>query len=95
MTGELLEVWQYQPRGVPSKPPTLVMAHGLGGQKDFGLHKFAGSFAKAGLAVMLFDYRTFGGSDGEPRHWVSPKRHLEDWNAVVEYVQVLLEDLPQ
>jgi hypothetical protein len=28
----------------------------------------------------------FGGSDGEPRHWVSPSRHISDWRAAFDYV---------
>jgi hypothetical protein len=32
--------------------------------------------------------RGFGGSGGLPRHWVSPKRHIQDWQAVVAHVQV-------
>lgn len=45
-------------------------------------------FVAAGLAVLAFDYRGFGGSTGLPRHWVSPRRHLQDWEAVVSHVQV-------
>lgn len=51
-----------------------------------GLHNYAARFAAAGLAVFVFDYRTFGGSDGEPRNWISPNRHLQDWRAAVDYV---------
>jgi len=31
-------------------------------------------------------HRGFGGSDGEPRHWVSPTRHLQDWEAAFDFV---------
>jgi alpha/beta superfamily hydrolase len=65
-----------------------VGAHGIAGQKDMGLQPFAEAFAGAGLAVLLFDYRCFGGSDGEPRNWVSPFRHLQDWSAALDYVRV-------
>jgi hypothetical protein len=43
--------------------------------------------AQAGIAAVVFDYRTFGGSDGEPRHWVSVTRHLQDYAAVIDHVQ--------
>ena len=66
----------------------MILGHGIGGQKDMALHGFADRFASNGLAAVIFDYRTFGGSDGEPRHWVSPKRHLEDWTSTIQYVQV-------
>jgi pimeloyl-ACP methyl ester carboxylesterase len=68
------------------------MAHGLGAQKDFGLDEYGQKFSAAGFAVLAFDYRTFGGSTGEPRHWVSPKRHLEDWKSAIEFVKSNLTD---
>lgn len=62
----------------------------MGAQKDMGLDAYAQAFAAAGLAAFVFDYRTFGGSNGEPRQWVSPSRHVEDWHAAVKYVQTEL-----
>jgi pimeloyl-ACP methyl ester carboxylesterase len=64
----------------------VVIGQGLGAQKDMGLPAYAEGFASAGLAAFAFDYRGFGGSGGEPRHWVAPKRHLEDWRSAVEFV---------
>jgi alpha-beta hydrolase superfamily lysophospholipase len=64
------------------------MAHGMGAQKDIGLWMYAERFCESGMAVVAFDYRCFGGSTGLPRHWVSPKRHLEDFEAVVQHVKV-------
>jgi alpha/beta superfamily hydrolase len=51
-----------------------------------GLDHYAAAFARGGLAAFVFDYRTFGGSAGEPRQWVSPSRHVQDWLAAVDYV---------
>ncbi|GFR51775.1 hypothetical protein Agub_g14230 [Astrephomene gubernaculifera] len=88
------EAWFYEPsaktRGQMDQgrpPPVVVMAHGLGSQKDMGLHPYAEQFAAAGLAVVVFDYRSFGGSDGWPRHEVDWRKHLEDWEAAVEWVR--------
>lgn len=86
-SGVRCEAWVYLPkRSDGAKPPLVLVAHGLGGQRDTGLHKYSSYFADAGLAVFTFDYRGFGGSDGEPRHWVSPRRHLQDWEAAFAYV---------
>lgn len=52
-----------------------------------GLDAYAQAFAAGGLAVLVFDYRTFGGSQGKPRQWASPSRHVEDWHAAVAYVK--------
>jgi hypothetical protein len=38
-------------------PPIILMAHGLGCQKDYRLPQFAAQFATNGYAVLLFDYR--------------------------------------
>lgn len=65
------------------------MAHGIGAQKEMGLHEFAATFSeRGGLAAFVIDYRCFGGSGGEPRNHASPKRHVADIVASVEYVKV-------
>jgi pimeloyl-ACP methyl ester carboxylesterase len=71
------------------RPPVIVMAHGFGAIRAAGLYAFADRFVAAGYAVYLFDYRGFGDSDGEPRHWVSPRRHLQDWSAALAHVRKL------
>jgi len=70
-------------------PPVVVMAHGFAAERSFGLPDYAEKFAENGLAVFLFDYRCFGGSDGTPRNLVDPKRHLEDWQAAIDHVRSL------
>jgi hypothetical protein len=65
------------------------MAHGFGAERTFGLEPFAERFAQAGLAAFVFDYRCFGDSEGQPRNLVSPRRHLQDWEAALSYVKGL------
>lgn len=65
----------------------IVMAHGFAARMDFGLHPFAGKFAKAGFAVFMFDYRGFGNSEGEERLLVNPYMHLQDWRAALDHVK--------
>lgn len=65
------------------------MAHGFGGTRDSGLLPFAEAFAEAGLDVVLFDYRGFGDSTGEPRQFAWPPRHREDYTAAIEYARGL------
>ncbi len=87
--GTTLEGWLLLPSGVAA-PPVIVMAPGLGGTKDGFLESFAWRFVERGLAVLVFDYRCFGGSDGLPRHWVAPSRHREDYEAAIAYVRTEL-----
>lgn len=63
-----------------------------GCQKDFILDHYGDRFAKAGLASFIFDYRSFGGSEGEPRHWVSPRKHVEDYMSAVQFIKAELSD---
>jgi pimeloyl-ACP methyl ester carboxylesterase len=65
------------------------MAHGFGGTKDSGLLPFAEAMAEAGLDVLLFDYRGFGESSGEPRQFAWPPRHREDYGAAIDYARGL------
>ncbi len=67
--------------------PVVVMAHGLGAQRSFGLDRFALRFADRGLAVLVFDYRHLGESPGEPRNLVVPSRQLEDYRAALRWVR--------
>ena len=80
--------WLYRPDGV-ERPPVVVMAHGFAGERAFGLEPYAERFAGAGLAVLLFDFRGFGASEGEPRNLVDPARHLADWRAAIAHVRGL------
>ena len=78
------------PEGV-QKPSVVIMAHGLTAQKDMGLMPYAEQFVKNNLAVFLFDYRTFGKSDGTPRQIVDPAKHLEDWANAIRHIKTLTE----
>ncbi len=42
------------------------MAHGLAALRQFKLVQYAQRFAKAGYAVVLFDYRYWGGMHRTP-----------------------------
>lgn len=86
--GDKLKAWLYLPAGI-SKPPVVVMAHGFGGQRWMRLPAYAEHFAKMGMAVFVFDYRGFNDSEGKPRNYVNPKRHLQDWDAAIAYVKTL------
>lgn len=70
-------------------PPVVVMAHGFANIRKARLPAYAERFVEAGYAVFLFDYRTFGDSEGEPRHLVHPWKQIQDWEAAIEYVNGL------
>ncbi|MDL9948541.1 alpha/beta fold hydrolase [Gordonia sp. ABSL11-1] len=68
----------------PGGRPVVVMAHGFAGTKDSGLEPYARRFADAGLAVLAFDYRGFGLSDGEPRQRISMAGQADDYRAAID-----------
>ncbi|MFQ5828937.1 MAG: alpha/beta hydrolase [Candidatus Methylomirabilia bacterium] len=43
---------------------------------------YAEFFVKAGLAVLIFDYRGLGASDGDPRQHVNPWDQIEDYGRI-------------
>jgi pimeloyl-ACP methyl ester carboxylesterase len=63
------------------------MAHGLGGTRNMRLPAFAERFVAAGYACLLFDYRHWGQSEGEPRQIIDIRKQLEDWAAAVTYAR--------
>ncbi|MFZ1862651.1 MAG: alpha/beta fold hydrolase [Polyangiales bacterium] len=84
----------YRPDGV-LRPPCIVMGHGFGAERAWGLPSFAERFCGAGFAAFLFDYRGFGDSAGSPRRIVSPRRHIEDFEAAVEHVRAFADIDPE
>jgi pimeloyl-ACP methyl ester carboxylesterase len=85
--GTRCAAWLYEP--AVENPPVIVMAHGFGGEREARLPAFAEAFAEAGYAVLLFDYRGFGDSDGDPPHIVSGPRHVADYLAAIDHARSL------
>jgi fermentation-respiration switch protein FrsA (DUF1100 family) len=81
--------WLYRPERSAGRVPCVVMAHGTTGTMDFGLDRYAQRFAGAGFAVLAFDYRHFGASDGRPRQLIDVGRQLADWRAAIGYARTL------
>ncbi len=80
--------WLYLPEA-DGPHPCVVMAHGFSATREQRLDAYAERFAAAGMAVLLFDYRHFGASPGEPRQLLSIRRQLEDWRAGVAHARNL------
>jgi cephalosporin-C deacetylase-like acetyl esterase len=91
--GATCRAWLYHPHVAPGTAGTLhpcvVMAHGFGATRDASLAPYAERFAAAGMFVLVFDYRHFGASDGEPRQLVSVARQLGDYASAVAFARTL------
>jgi uncharacterized protein len=81
--GRTCAAWLYVPEGAHEPAPCVVMAHGFGGTRADAVPGFAERFVEAGMAALLFDYRHFGDSEGEPRQLVDIGLQLEDWTAAI------------
>jgi dienelactone hydrolase len=54
------------------RQPAVIMAHGTSATIKMVAIEYARAFARAGLAVLIYDHRNFGSSDGEPRQEINP-----------------------
>ncbi len=86
--GQQCSAWLYLPEG--NRPgPVIVMAHGLGGVREMRLDAFAERFCAAGYVCLVFDYRHFGASEGQPRQILAIDRQLEDWGSAINHARTL------
>jgi dienelactone hydrolase len=76
----------YVPAGA-IKAPCVILAHGFSGTMDWVVPQYAEEFAKAGFAALIFDYRTFGESAGEPRQLIDIHKQREDIRAAIGFVR--------
>lgn len=83
---EQCAAWLYLPESA-TPAPVIVMAHGLGAVRTMRLDAFAKRYCEAGYACLVFDYRHFGDSTGEPRQLLDINKQLEDWRNAVRFAQ--------
>jgi len=89
--GAVLRGWVYVPDRASGPFPTVVMAHGFTAVKEQYLDRYAEVFAAAGLAVLVFDNRNFGASDGEPRQEIDPVQQIRDYRHAITFARTLSE----
>src|SRR6266550_5893250 len=82
--------WLFLPKAAApgARVSGVAMAHGLGAVKEMYLEPFARRFAEAGIAALLFDYRGFGASGGEPRQRIFPRDQIEDYRSALTWLSL-------
>src|SRR3954468_11946825 len=86
-SGDECRAWLYLPKA--ERPPLVILGHGLGATREYGLEPYAEHFADAGIAALVFTYRHFGDSGGRPRQLLDIERQLCDWAAALAYARGL------
>src|SRR5258708_13174070 len=82
--------WFFLPQrgNADKRVPAIAMAHGVGAVKEMYIDFFARRFAEAGVAALLFDYRFFGASGGEPRQRVFPRDQIEAYRSALTWLSL-------
>jgi fermentation-respiration switch protein FrsA (DUF1100 family) len=85
--GLKLEADYHLPDGAKTgaKLPGLVLCNGFGAVRNVILPQYAAHFVAAGYAVLAFDYRGFGGSEGT-RNRVAAMDQVEDIRAALTWL---------
>ncbi len=69
------------------KSPCIILAHGFCGVKELRLEAYSKRFADAGYHALVFDYRHFGSSEGEPRQILNIQKQQRDWHSAIRYAR--------
>ena len=93
--GKRISAWLYLPEDQSRPVPCVVINHGFGGTKDVLAERYALRFVAAGTAVLIYDYRHFGASEGQPRQLFSTVYQLEDLHAAIAYARSRREIDPE
>src|SRR5680860_257501 len=79
----------FLPESQTKRPPLVIMAHGTSATVYMVADKYAEAFSRAGLAVLLYDHRNFGRSEGEPRQGINPWIQCRGYRDAVKLVERL------
>jgi dienelactone hydrolase len=78
-----------RPDGANGPLPAVVMAGGWCYVKEVVMPKYAEFIVNEGYATLIFDYRGFGESDGEPRQHIVPLEQQEDYRSAISYLETV------
>ena len=76
----------YRPAEATTDAPAIVMAHGFGALAIW-LTDLAVDLAQAGFAVLLFDHRNFGDSDGGPRFSFDTLLQIRGYRDAISFLE--------
>lgn len=87
--GTILRGRHYPAQSDAGPSPLIIMAHGFAGVIELKLAPFAEAFSAAGFAVLVYDHRNFGISDGPIRQEIDPFQQVNDWRDAITFALTL------
>ena len=78
----------FRPESSP-RPPVVIMAHGTSATIHMVADEYAEVFRRDGMAVLLYDHRNFGASEGEPRQEINPWIQCRGYLDAIDFVQTV------
>src|SRR5215207_6178155 len=95
--GQLCAGWLFLPDNQTGAAPlpAVVMANAITAVKEMYLANFGERLAAAGIAALAFDYRHYGGSEGEPRSQIAPEEQLDDIRNAISWLSLQPEVDPE
>jgi pimeloyl-ACP methyl ester carboxylesterase len=87
--GSMLRGLLFLPESQTKRPPLVIMAHGTSATVTMVADKYAEAFSRADLAVLLYDHRNFGRSEGDPRQEINPWIQCRGYRDAVKFTERL------
>lgn len=78
-----------RPSGASGDVPLVIMAGGWCYTKEIVMPHYGKFFQELGCATLIFDYRRFGESTGEPRQHINPWDQIEDYRNALSFAETL------
>jgi hypothetical protein len=81
--------WLYLPSDLQpgEKVPGIVTANPITSIKQLTSPNYAERLAQSGFAILVFDYRGWGSSEGEPRNHIAPYEQVQDVKDAITWLQ--------
>lgn len=89
--GAILRGLLFLPEAQAGKLPLVIMAHGTSATMLMVMDKYAQVFQLAGLAVLAYDHRNFGRSEGQPRQEINPWLQCRGYRDAIDFAMTLTE----
>lgn len=70
-----------------ARPPVVIMANGTSATIHMVVDEYARVFCDNGLAVLLYDHRSFGASGGNPRQQINPWIQCRGYLEAIDFVR--------